>query len=40
MYRMKKENITKEEKLAAKNSELLRAVDVLSMKIGRSNKCW
>ena len=32
MYRMKKENITKEEKLAAKNSELLRAVDVLSMK--------
>ena len=32
MYRMKKENIANEEKLAAKNSELLRSVDVLSMK--------
>ena len=32
MYRMKKENIAKEEKLAAKNSELLCSVDTLSKK--------
>ena len=40
MYRLKKENIAKGGELMARNDELLRSVDALSVKIGRSNKCW
>lgn len=39
MYRLKKEYIAKDGELMARNDELLRSVDALSVKIGRSNKC-
>lgn len=40
MYRLKKEYIAKDGELMARNDELLRSVDALSVKNQEINKCW